>query len=118
MAKRIIDIAKDFAVAPGPRYAKFGPNSGELLRRSVLVPAISEAIANDYIVVVKLDGVAGYGGSFLEEAFGGLVRLEGFTRDQLASALSIVAETDAYRPYRDMALSYIRQAKPAAVLTA
>lgn len=60
----------DFSQFPGPRYIKLGPDSGELFRKKKLLPALLE---NDE-VSVNLDGVAGYGSSFLEEAFGGLVR--------------------------------------------
>ncbi|EAA9298001.1 DUF4325 domain-containing protein [Salmonella enterica subsp. enterica] len=65
----IIDI-KDFSRYPGPRYMRLGDFSGELFRSSVLMPAL----ANDDEVTVNFDGVYGYGSSFLEEAFGGLVR--------------------------------------------
>ncbi|EDW2054882.1 STAS-like domain-containing protein [Salmonella enterica subsp. enterica] len=65
----IIISIKDFSRYPGPRYIRLGDFSGELFRSSVLMPAL----ANDD-VTVNFDGVYGYGSSFLEEAFGGLVR--------------------------------------------
>ena len=112
MASRIIDIATEFSIAPGPRFAKHGAHSGEEFRRDLLAPAIRAAIRAHETVSVKLDGAAGYGGSFLEEAFGGLVRLEGIKHDQLAASLEIVADSPAYKPFKDMALKYIRDAKP------
>ena len=42
-------------------------------------------------VTIELDGVRGYGSSFLEEAFGGLVR-EGYKPSQLHSLLDIHSE--------------------------
>ena len=39
-----------------------------------------------------MDGVAGYGSSFLEEAFGGLVRVEGFTAEALKEKIRFVSE--------------------------
>ena len=42
------------------------------------------------MVTVVMDGVAGYGPSFLEEAFGGLVRKEGFDKQSLESRLKLV----------------------------
>jgi hypothetical protein len=68
---KIIKVC-EFSKFPGPRYIKLGPHSGELFRESVLIPAIKE----DSEVSVNLDNVFGYGSSFLEEAFGGLVRSE------------------------------------------
>ncbi|TCJ96178.1 uncharacterized protein DUF4325 [Volucribacter psittacicida] len=61
---------RDFTLFPGPRYIKLGEYSGEWFRENVLIPSIK---ANDYIII-DLDGVAGYGSSFLEEAFGGAIR--------------------------------------------
>ncbi|MGI2185712.1 STAS-like domain-containing protein [Shewanella oncorhynchi] len=66
---KIINVS-DFTKYPGPRYIELGPNSGEAFRKEVLKPALDE---ND-LVQVNLDNVFGYGSSFLEEAFGGLVR--------------------------------------------
>lgn len=60
----------DFTKYPGPRYISLGPNSGEAFRNEVLKPALE---LNEPIQV-NLDNVFGYGSSFLEEAFGGLVR--------------------------------------------
>ena len=67
---KVIKIA-DFAKFPGPRYKDLGKYSGEEFRDDLLIPAISEKNSN---LIVDLDGVFGYGSSFLEEAFGGLVR--------------------------------------------
>ncbi|MGX7654692.1 STAS-like domain-containing protein [Shewanella putrefaciens] len=60
----------DFSKYPGPRFERLGPNSGEEFRVKVLKPAVD----NSEEVIVNLDNVFGYGSSFLEEAFGGLVR--------------------------------------------
>ena len=43
---------------------------------------------------ISFEGVAGFGSSFLEEAFGGLVRAEGFTRERLRRCLAISAGKD------------------------
>lgn len=64
---------KDFSPFPGPRKETVGPNSGERFRDEVLYKAIIEN--PDEEICVILDGTAGYGSSFLEESFGGLVRL-------------------------------------------
>lgn len=62
----------DFSEFPGPRYERLGPHSGEKFRDTVLLPALNSVPAED--ISVNLDGTAGYGSSFLEEAFGGLIR--------------------------------------------
>lgn len=62
----------DFSEFPGPRYERLGPNSGEKFRETILLPALRTAPIEE--LIVNLDGTAGYGSSFLEEAFGGLIR--------------------------------------------
>lgn len=65
---------KDFSRFPGPRYIRLGKFSGEAFREEKLVPAL-EKYNNS--IQVDLDGVAGYGSSFLDEAFAGLLRRGG-----------------------------------------
>ena len=83
-----IRIAEDFSRAPAGRCRNDGPRSGEAFRQEHLAPALKEADK----VIVYLDEVEGYGSSFLEEAFGGLVRVEGFTGEELRR--SLILETD------------------------
>lgn len=68
----IVINVKDFSEFPGPRKEVVGPNSGEKFRETVLLPAINANPSER--IVVNLDGTAGYGSSFLEESFGGLIR--------------------------------------------
>ena len=56
-----INICKDYTDTPGGRYISQGEFSGEDFRNKLLKPK-------------DLDGGYGYGSSFLEEAFGGLIR--------------------------------------------
>ena len=89
-----LKIAKDFSTAPGPRKISEGKFSGELFRKEKLLPAVHEAVEKGEQLVVSLDGTSGYGTSFLEESFGGLIRENGFTLSQLKSALCIVSEEE------------------------
>lgn len=86
MEQSVIDIAKDFSRAPAGRYISDGPNSGERFRKEFLVPAIKVS----HHIDILLDGTRGLGSSFLEEAFGGLVRL-GYSRDDLLKKFSLVS---------------------------
>ncbi len=67
---KVINIAKDFSRYPAGRNIGDGPWSGAKFREEYLIPALEK----DCDVEVILDGTRGYGSSFLEEAFGGLVR--------------------------------------------
>jgi hypothetical protein len=62
----------------GGRHISDGPFSGEQFRDRFLVPALTRAAKTSDKVVVILDGTR-YLSSFLDEAFGGLVRVCGFT---------------------------------------
>lgn len=70
MSEAMINIARDFSRAPAGRYISDGPNSGQRFREQMLIPALNRSD----VLLLELDGTRGYGSSFLEEAFGGLVR--------------------------------------------
>jgi hypothetical protein len=108
---KIIEIAKDFSPTPGGRYVTDGPDSGQLFRDRLLAPAISRALNEGSKVVVILDGPRGYLSSFLEEAFGGLIRVCGFSKHTLARHLEIRALDPFYETYRVLAQRYIADAR-------
>jgi hypothetical protein len=107
MAKTI-KIA-DFTRYPGPRYEADGPFSGQEFRNTILIPALRDAIADNEVISVLLDDVAGYGSSFLEEAFGGLVRA-GFDARELNTHLRIVAQGDRFQHHAQTARRYMTEA--------
>jgi len=109
-----IDIARDFSRYPGGRYKRHGKNSGEAFRDELLVPRLTEAIREDRQLCVKIDGVRGYGSSFLEEAFGGLVRKAIFQPDEIRSHLKIQVEDVRFSIYADLIDRYISEASLAA----
>jgi hypothetical protein len=106
MTTKIINLKEDFTEFPGGRYREDGTFSGEEFRNDILIPALN---ANDRVVVV-LDGTAGYPSSFLEEAFGGMIRA-GVPRDVLTKKLDVRAEDSHYETYRLLALKYMSEAK-------
>ena len=89
MERKTIVVSTDFSRYPRGRYSADGPNSGERFRTEFLGPAL----AGSGKVIVVLDDVRGYGSSFLEEAFGGLVR-EGLNAEELLSKLELVSKKD------------------------
>jgi len=66
-----INIANQFSRYPAGRYKDDGPYSGEIFRETHLIPRLRQS---DTRIVVQLDGARGLASSFLEEAFGGLIR--------------------------------------------
>lgn len=69
-----IEIVKDFSDTPGGRSINEGDYSGELFRKKLLIPMYEQAVNNGQKLDIVFDGAYGYPPSFLDEAFGGLVR--------------------------------------------
>lgn len=85
-----IHVASEFSRFPAGRFRTDGPHSGEKFREDFLVPALRDGKR----VTVLLDGTLGYGSSFLEEAFGGLVREHGFSANDLHKNLTVHSAND------------------------
>ncbi|MEI3853578.1 MULTISPECIES: STAS-like domain-containing protein [unclassified Ensifer] len=100
----------DFSAYPAGRDEKDGPFNGKKFRDEILVPAIRKAIETRDKVLVILDDVKSYGSSFLEEAFGGLVRVSHFKRSELESVLEIRAERPVYNTYKRQIENHIKKA--------
>ena len=84
----VINVAKEFSGTPGGRYSRGGKFSGEDFRRNLLLPRFHECMENGEKLTVVLDGGYGYASSFLEEAFGGLVRE---TKDARTRQIEIIS---------------------------
>lgn len=103
-----IKISRDFSRTPGPRYIREGPYSGQAFRESLLRRAVRNAIASNETLEVDLDGVAGYGRSFLEESFGGLIREDHIPYDAIMKVLQIKSNEQPSQKTR--VLSYLQAA--------
>lgn len=88
-AKLEVRIA-DFSRFPYGRYPKHGPFNGERFRQEWLMPAFR----SEGTVSVDLSGARGLSPSFLEEAFGGLVR-EGLKPETILARLEVRGERDS-----------------------
>jgi hypothetical protein len=101
-----IDIGRDFSDVPFGRYPTDSPVCGEVFREKHLVPAL----ATEDDVTVKIDSAEGYGSSFLEEAFGGLIRNRRISASNLEKRLTIALDDQDYDIYRQLIWKYIREA--------
>lgn len=88
---QVINVAKDFTRFPSGRFKKNGDTSGEAFREKFLELPIQQGEP----VTIELDGTIGYGSSFLEEAFGGLVRKLRLTTNELQSRVILKSKDPA-----------------------
>lgn len=100
----VISVARDFTRTPGPRLVKQGDWSGEKFRRF-----LERKLAEHEKIIVDLDGTRGYGSSFLDEAFGGLVREGVLSREDALRRIEIRSDEDP--TYKAEALDSIRAAR-------
>lgn len=98
MSTHTIKLASDFSPCPAGRYPADGPYPGAAFRDQLLMPAIQK---ND-LVIVDMEGTEMAGSSFLEEAFGGLVRIGKMTESLLRQKLKVQSprKTDELRIWR------------------
>jgi len=104
---KTITVKKDFTDTPGGRFKKDGPYSGEQFREEVLKPALAGLNEGEKLRI-DFDGAYGYPTSFLEEAFGGLVRQVG--AKELLNKLDF--KSDEEPSLIDEIEGYIKNASP------
>ena len=104
-----ISVAEDFSMFPAGRHMEDGEFNGSRFRVEKLAPAL-KGLDESESLEVTLDGVAGLGSSFLEEAFGGLVRHEGMSKSFLGAHLKISAKEEDLRDFALLAWKYIEDA--------
>lgn len=88
-----ISVAQDFSRFPAGRFREDGPFSGQAFREDHLAPAMRSGES----VEVHMDGTEGYGSSFLEESFGGLIHTEGMDKVEIRERLLVETEDEALR---------------------
>lgn len=109
---RDIEIATVFSAYPAGREEADGPYNGQRFQREILLDALKSAVAEGGKVVVSLNGLMSCGSSFLEEAFGGLIRDQHLTREEVSSHLDVVYSSPRLKRFHDAIYRYIKEAKP------
>lgn len=85
-----INIAKDFSQTPGARNYADGDDSGEQFYDKLLKPKYEQAIEQDVLLKIILDGTDGMASSFINEAFR---KLGGtFGPDEVWSRLILISD--------------------------
>ena len=89
MVDGTLSVARDFSRHTGPRYIKQGKWSGEEFRKVLL-----DRLKIYDKLLIDLDGTSGIGSSFLDEAFGGLIRSENYNFKDLMERLKFKSDVD------------------------
>ncbi|QPS02481.1 STAS-like domain-containing protein [Acinetobacter johnsonii] len=111
MENVIYDVGNEFHHRPMGRKKTDGEFSGEAFREKVLYPFFSNLInqKSDQILVLDFNNVSMAGSSFLEEAFGGLVRA-GIKKELIQSHLKILVDIELKELIEDRIFQYIKRA--------
>ena len=103
----ILKISEEFSELPGGRYRYQGSNSAEEFRDELLRVKYDLCLINNEKLVIDFDDGYGYGSGFLEESFGGMVRL-GYDSCELLNNLVFKSDDDVELP--DKVKLYIERA--------
>ena len=109
MEKIVYDVGSKFHHRPMGRKRVDGDYSGEVFRQDVLLPFFEAAHIKDEILVLDFNNVSMAGSSFLEEAFGGLVR-DGIKKENILKHLEIVVDEELKELIEDRIYQYIQSA--------
>ena len=89
-----INVVEDFSASPYGRnendvLPEEVKSTGKAFRETLLVPKLQEAKKNNEELEVNLTGYNRYGRSFIDEAFGGVIRYSDLTYSDLDNLLKI-----------------------------
>ncbi|MCM1961990.1 STAS-like domain-containing protein [Acinetobacter pittii] len=103
-----LSVAREFYRRPSGRYRIHGTYTGEAFREDILLPRL-KSLKEGEKFIIDFSGVSMNGSSFLEEAFGGLVRDHNYTYSDLRNIL--VLEFPRRPSLADMVWKYILDAE-------
>lgn len=112
MENKIHISISDFSSYPVGRFPKDGPYNGQTFRDTILIPNVRTAIDERKRLVVSLKDVWSLGSSFLEEAFGGLIRVHKIDKNALLSILEIDEGVPENKIYSSAIFRHIQNAQP------
>ena len=103
--EKIINVANDFTPFVGGRYIEDGEGNATEFRQNYLVPLLKK----NQRIIIELDGVAGYPASFIDEAFGGLVRENNFSSEFVLDHIEIRSLNGGYEVTKDLIEEHIKK---------
>jgi hypothetical protein len=107
-----INLELDFSRFPAGRYRKDGPSSGQRFREDFLLPRLAESRKTGEKVKIVFDNVAGLPSSFLEEAFGGVIReMNDMSAVEFLGRLDLVDSDPNFQRYVSLIKKHITTAE-------
>lgn len=106
-----ISIAEEYSAYPAGRDDTDGKFNGKRFKDKILVPKLRDAIEKGQKLIVSLDGLESCGSSFLDSAFGGMIRHGDFEKKKLSEVLMIAHKQPWQARYKNAIIEYIRRAK-------
>lgn len=91
-----IKISSDFSEIPSGRTVAEGEHSGEEFRDTLLIHKYEDAERINDVLEIDFDDCYGFGTSFLEEAFGGMVRK--YHKHGILNRIKIISTEDETIP--------------------
>ena len=113
MKNLTINIASEFSAFPAGRFEIDGPFNGLKFQTEKLLDPVLEAERTNSKVIISLDGLQSCGSSFLEEAFGGLVRNNHIKKKNLLKVIEVQYSAAHLKRFCDAIFRYINEATPA-----
>lgn len=103
-----LNIVKEYTDLPGGRYIRQGSHSGEDFRETILKKKYDYCLANDEKLIINFDDSYGYASTFLEEAFGGMVR-QGYNGREMIKKIVFITEDEP--SLKDRCIKFIIEAQ-------
>ena len=106
-----LHVVKEFATCPAGRDERDGPRNGTRFREQFLLPRYREAREKNTELDIHFEGVMSFCSSFLEEAFGGLVRAGDVDGAELRRTLRLHPGRPGNQRYMDAIERHVRKAR-------
>ena len=107
-----LNIAEEFSPIPIGRFRTHGDKSGEAFREEILYPRVCEAIKNKETLKVDFTNMLKLSSAFLEESFGGLVRIHELDRDEVLKTIEFISKDRLHVTYLELSRDFIEEAVP------
>ena len=99
-----LTVAKDYSQYPGGRYLEDGVGNATDFREKHLVPMLEK----NKPFLIDLNGVVAYPVSFIDEAFGALVRTKRYSADRLLKQIKFRATDPGLGVFVELIKDHIR----------